>query len=134
MNENIKRISFSELKNWKECSHRHKLIYIEKKSHFSGNEYTAFGTAIHTACETKLLNPDVDVLQTFRENFSKEIDEIRASGTEVSSSLLEEMSTQAEKLCKEILPAIQSDASRRRMNAPSSASIGVQEISTFPQT
>ena len=47
----IKRISFSELKNWKECPYRHKLIYIDKLPHFEGNEYTAFGTAIHNVCE-----------------------------------------------------------------------------------
>ena len=38
----IKRISFSELKNWKECPHRHKLIYVDKLPHFEGNEYTVF--------------------------------------------------------------------------------------------
>ena len=48
---NIKRISFSELKNWKECPYRHKLIYIDQLEHFEGNEYTAFGSAIHEVCE-----------------------------------------------------------------------------------
>jgi hypothetical protein len=43
----IKRISFSELKNWKECPYRHKLIHIDKLPYFEGNEFTAFGTAIH---------------------------------------------------------------------------------------
>ena len=47
----IKRISFSELKNWKECPYRHKLIYIDKLPNFEGNEFTAFGTAIHAVCE-----------------------------------------------------------------------------------
>ena len=40
-------VSYSELKTWKECSWRHKLQYIEKLKGFQGNEYTAFGTAIH---------------------------------------------------------------------------------------
>ena len=52
----IKRISFSEYKNWKECAHRHKLIYIDKIPYYSGNEYTAFGTAIHKACESAMEN------------------------------------------------------------------------------
>jgi ATP-dependent helicase/DNAse subunit B len=56
MIKDIKRISFSELKNWKECPYRHKLIYIDKLPYYSGNEYTAFGTAIHEVCEKILLD------------------------------------------------------------------------------
>ena len=51
MQDQIKRISFSELKNWKECPYRHKLIHIDKVPYFEGNEFTAFGTAIHEVCE-----------------------------------------------------------------------------------
>ena len=44
-------ISYSEFKIWKECPWRHKLQYVEKLKGFQGNEYTAFGTAIHDVCE-----------------------------------------------------------------------------------
>ena len=47
-----KKISFSELKIWTECAFKHKLAYIDGLKHFSGNEYTAFGTAVHYVCET----------------------------------------------------------------------------------
>ena len=40
-------ISYSELKNWDFCPFYHKLVYIDKLKPFRGNEYTAFGTAIH---------------------------------------------------------------------------------------
>ena len=36
-------ISFSELKKWQECAHKHKLVYIDEIKKFVGNEHTAFG-------------------------------------------------------------------------------------------
>ena len=46
-------ISFSEMKIWDECPYKHKLVYKDKIKQFLGNEYTAFGTAIHHVCELK---------------------------------------------------------------------------------
>lgn len=46
-----KHISFSELKTWAECPFKHKLTYIDKIKGFTGNAFTAFGTAIHSVCE-----------------------------------------------------------------------------------
>lgn len=46
-----KHVSFSEIKDWIECSYRHKLIHIDKLSKFDGSVYTAFGTAVHASCE-----------------------------------------------------------------------------------
>ena len=48
-------ISFSELKLWNECPFKHKLVYIDEVKKFLGNEYTAFGTAIHEVCEKSVL-------------------------------------------------------------------------------
>jgi hypothetical protein len=44
-------ISFSELKDWAECSWRHKLKHVDKIDLFEENVYTNFGTAIHASCE-----------------------------------------------------------------------------------
>ena len=44
-------ISFSELRTWAECPFKHKLQYIDKIKGFTGNVFTAFGTAIHSVCE-----------------------------------------------------------------------------------
>ena len=44
-------ISYSELKLWAECSWKHKLVYKQKIKKFVGNEYTAFGRALHLMCE-----------------------------------------------------------------------------------
>ena len=53
-------ISFSELKNWDKCPFYHKLVNLEKIKLFQGNEYTAFGNAIHNTCEEILLKEDIN--------------------------------------------------------------------------
>lgn len=47
----MSHISFSELKMWNECPMKRKLVYGDRIKGFQGNLYTAFGTAIHSACE-----------------------------------------------------------------------------------
>lgn len=49
-------ISFSELKQWKECPFRHKLTYIDKVDMFEPSPYLNFGTAVHEGCESLLEN------------------------------------------------------------------------------
>ena len=53
-------ISYSELKDWKFCAFYHKLTRVDKIDGFKGNAYTAFGTAMHSVCEKKLLKEEVD--------------------------------------------------------------------------
>jgi len=52
-------ISYSELKDWTHCPYYHKLTRIEGIDGFKGNEYTAFGSAIHSVCEKKLLQEEI---------------------------------------------------------------------------
>jgi len=47
-------ISFSELKEWQECSWRHKLHQIEKIDLFESSPILDFGTAVHASCENFL--------------------------------------------------------------------------------
>ena len=44
-------ISFSEIKNWKECSYKHKLLYIDKIDLSEPSPFLDFGTAVHEGCE-----------------------------------------------------------------------------------
>ena len=53
-------ISFSELKDWVHCPFYHKLTRVDKIDGFTGNEYTAFGSAIHSVCEKKLLQEELN--------------------------------------------------------------------------
>ena len=107
-NQEVKRISFSEFKNWKECPWRHKLIYLDKLPYFSANEYTAFGTAMHAACEEIMKSSDKEPLSVFNLSFLSQLTEIKSSGKILDSSLVRDMKEQASFLCKEILPAVKS--------------------------
>lgn len=55
-----KYISFSQLKNWAKCPFYHKLASIDRvEGSFSGNIYTAFGSALHETIE-KHLEHEID--------------------------------------------------------------------------
>ena len=44
-------VSYSEVRQWKECPWRHKLIYIDKLQSFEESPHLHYGTIIHDACE-----------------------------------------------------------------------------------
>jgi len=48
-------LSFSAVKDFDFCPHYYKLSRVDKIKPFTGNIYTAFGTAIHSTCEELLL-------------------------------------------------------------------------------
>ena len=67
-------ISFSEIKQWKECPYRHKLTYIDKIDTFVPSPYLHFGTAVHEGCETLLEARQVDrdkILGVMKEEWKK---------------------------------------------------------------
>ena len=98
-------ISFSELKNWNFCPFYHKLTYIDKLKGFLGNEYTAFGTAMHTICENKLLKKSKDAYEEFKFEFIEEIAKL-PSEVELDEKLIVDMGSQAEKVIPGIIPAL----------------------------
>ena len=53
-------VSFSEVKAWKECSWRHKLIHIDKIDLFEPSPYLDFGTAVHEGCQSYLKTKSVN--------------------------------------------------------------------------
>jgi len=70
-----KYISFSQLKNWVKCPFYHKLANIDKiEEAFSGNIYTAFGSALHLTIEKHLENQinDNELKSFFGETFENE--------------------------------------------------------------
>lgn len=102
----IKRISFSELKNWKECPHRHKLIHIDKIPYFEGNEFTAFGTAIHAVCEEAIPDPSKNAMEVFELNFLNELITLKEQGKMLDENLVTDMRSQAKPICEQVLPAV----------------------------
>lgn len=103
---NIKRISFSELKNWKECPYRHKLIYVDKLPHFEGNEYTAFGTAIHKVCEIIIPEPEKSGVEIFQKSFDSELLQLEKNKIKLNTDLVLEMKKQAKPICEQVIPSI----------------------------
>jgi hypothetical protein len=71
-----------------------------------GNEYTAFGTAIHVVCENKLLNKSVDPLEEFKASFINEIANL-PEDLELNEKLIVEMGEQAKAIIPEIEPALE---------------------------
>lgn len=100
-----KHISYSALKMWSECPFKYKLTYVDAIGKFAGNEYTAFGTALHEACEKKLLNNNEDELKIFSETFEVELAKMPAEQKR-DEKLITEMREQGKTLAPMALPAL----------------------------
>ena len=100
-------ISFSELRNWKRCPFYHKLTYIDKIDGFVGNEFTAFGRAIHDSCEKLLLEGDDGKMDAFfLDKFAEEVKTLLLKEVDLKQDLVDQMVTQGENILPLILPGI----------------------------
>lgn len=54
-------VSYSEVRQWKECGWRHKLVYIDKLTTFEESPHLHYGTIIHDACEHFLKTKELKV-------------------------------------------------------------------------
>jgi len=103
-------ISFSELKTWNECAFKHKLVYIDEAKKFLGNEYTAFGTAVHEVCEKSVLgeiDQSLSVLnECFNNKFLEELKSLTEKKVDLNKDLVGKMRTQASTLLSYILPSL----------------------------
>jgi len=110
----MSHISFSELKIWNECPFKHKLVHIDKIKAFIGNEYTAFGTALHTVCEEALESEygrnvalsEEEMRVIFKTNFLRIIDNLRGKGVNIDSNMASSMLRQAKTLIPDIMPSL----------------------------
>ena len=101
----MSHISFSELKNWNTCAFYHKLTYIDRLVAFQGNEYTAFGTAVHDVCEKLLLKESIKPEELFLERFREELKSL-PKDLDIRKKLAVDMKSQAEALLPHIMPAV----------------------------
>tara|TARA_A100001515_G_scaffold142276_1_gene140724 strand:- start:63 stop:767 length:705 start_codon:yes stop_codon:yes gene_type:complete len=79
-------------------------MYIDKIKGFIGNEYTAFGGAIHNLCENAIVDkiePE-DFEQYFQMAFREELKKIEVT----KPALVMEMLEQANKITPEIIPSV----------------------------
>jgi len=98
----MKHISYSELKIWAECPYKHKLMYINRVKSFVGNEFTAFGKAIHEVCEFSIAGILDDPEEFFNLTFEKEISSINLE----ENKLITEMRDQGRALIPHIIPEV----------------------------
>jgi hypothetical protein len=103
---NKQHISFSELKTWAECPYKHKLTYIDKIKGFTGNIFTAFGTAIHSVCEhiaKEELEP-IDYDEHFDLAF---LIELRKLDEKPDSKIITDMRQQGKEISPSVFPQLQ---------------------------
>ena len=101
-------ISYSELKLWAECAWKHNLVYKKKIKKFVGNEYTAFGRALHLLCEhtieDKIQEEDYD--DFFEVAFEKELMDLMSKNVELNEQMTNDMLDQAKKISPQIIPQV----------------------------
>jgi hypothetical protein len=98
----MSHISYSELKDWKFCAHYHKLTRVDGIDGFKGNEYTAFGSAIHSVCEKKLLQEEIDE-DFFVQELKKNISELESP---IPDKTVDQMTKQGNNIIPEIDDAL----------------------------
>ena len=103
----MSHISYSQLKDWDKCAFYHKLIHKEGIKMFKGNEYTAFGTAIHDVCENILLRPEMEdkTRMHFDLKFKEQIKLLKENEVPLNEKMLDQMKQQGQILAPMVLPA-----------------------------
>jgi ATP-dependent exoDNAse (exonuclease V) beta subunit len=101
----VPHISYSELKDWVNCAFYHKLTRIDKLKGFKGNAFTAFGTAIHSVCEKKLLKEEINDEEFFVSSFSDCIASLD-DDVDVDDRLVADMVGQGKAILPEIEEAV----------------------------
>ena len=102
----VPHISFSALKNWHRCPYYHKITYVDGNKLFKGNEYTAFGTALHSVCEKVLLEETMDPSEYFEHMFSNNLNALDNDNVEVNADLVASMHKQGTELAQLVYPAV----------------------------
>ena len=99
-------ISYSELREFRECPFRHYLKYVQSKE-TDPNEHTALGSAVHSTCEIILLKEDVDHKDFFVKEFEGQIAELEKQKDSLDRSLLLKMKIDAPSVFEEVLPFLE---------------------------
>jgi len=100
----VTHISYSEMKDWAFCAFYHKLTRIDKIQGFKGNAFTAFGTAVHSICERKLLKKRATE-ETFVQEFEKCLEKLD-DDVQIDQKLVDDMRHQGQLIVPEIEGAL----------------------------
>ena len=99
-------ISYSELKIFTECPYKWHLQYEKGLAGFTGNIYTAFGTAIHAVCEQSALGnlePE-DYAEYFDIAF---LTELKNLDEKPENKMIKEFRQQSREIFHKVFPALQ---------------------------
>ena len=103
----MSHISYSAFKNWTVCPYYYKLTYEDRISLFSGNIYTAFGTAVHRACEDILLGSDADISLLFKESFKDNLKELpEDERAKLNQKSIVDFYNQGEAIISHVMPEV----------------------------
>ena len=99
-------ISYSELKIFTECPYKWHLQYVEGLAGFTGNAFTAFGTAIHSVCEQSALGqlPEDQFANHFDTVF---LEELKKLDEKPQNKLITEMREQSRNIFYKVFPELQ---------------------------
>ena len=100
-------ISYSELKIFTECPYKWHLKYEKGLAGFTGNVYTAFGTAIHSVCEQSALGKleEEDYPNHFDWAF---LEELKKLDEKPATKMITDMREQSRTIFDKVFPALQS--------------------------
>lgn len=103
----MSHISYSAFKNWTACPYYYKLTYEDRISLFNGNIYTAFGTAVHRACEDILMKTGVDYLELFKDTFKTSLKELPEEEiAKLNQKTVVDFYKQGEEIIKYVMPEV----------------------------
>lgn len=103
----MSHISYSAFKNWTTCPYYYKLTYEDRISLFNGNIYTAFGTAVHRACEDILMKTGVDYLELFKDTFKASLKELPEEEiAKLNQKTVVDFYKQGEEIIKYVMPEV----------------------------
>lgn len=83
-------ISYSELMDWFECSHRHKLKHVMKLYKFDASVHTIFGHVLHSALETYVVTGKTPTAEECINEFKKKVGEILFTDRAVTAETCQE--------------------------------------------
>jgi len=95
------------MKDWAHCPHYHKKAWVEKVAPFEGNEYTAFGSAIHDVCEKKLLKEDINEAEVFQLGFAKRLQDLLEKNIEFDAGRVQDMKVAGPAILAEVEDALE---------------------------
>ena len=102
-------VSYSEIKTWEECSYKHKLNYVDGIKLFRGNEFTAFGKAVHAVSEKFLVDSTAkNPVDYFESQFFQELVDLKdqTPEMELDADLVASMRDSGKILADLVVPSV----------------------------